>query len=157
FDLSQPGHPVARSTTEVSGSYGAVVTATDQYLFLAGEKLEDRSGNWTPTIYVFDISAPDGTFSQVSEIKPFGRVKDKFGMNFVDGIFTIVSGSWNGTTEVETFSLADASRPAKLGSLVLTRNESLYATQFSSNLLYVVTFHQVDPLWVVDLSNPSQP
>jgi uncharacterized secreted protein with C-terminal beta-propeller domain len=38
--------------------------------------------------------------------------------------------------------------------LDLGSGEQLHATRFDGNLVYVVTFYQIDPLWVVDLSNP---
>ncbi|MEY4549588.1 MAG: hypothetical protein RL685_5783 [Pseudomonadota bacterium] len=36
-------------------------------------------------------------------------------------------------------------------------NESIYSTRFIGDLGYVVTFRQIDPLMVVDLSDPRQP
>jgi hypothetical protein len=37
------------------------------------------------------------------------------------------------------------------------RGERVYAVRFIDDLAYVVTFRQVDPLHVIDLSNPEQP
>jgi len=39
----------------------------------------------------------------------------------------------------------------------LGRGEKIYAVLFQGDLGYVVTFNQLDPLYVVDLSNPAQP
>jgi inhibitor of cysteine peptidase len=39
----------------------------------------------------------------------------------------------------------------------LARGESIYAVRFMGERAYVVTFKQVDPLFVLDLSNPRQP
>jgi len=155
FDLSQPNQPAARSTAWVSGNSG-VVMATDRFLFVAGFRGEDGR----PAIRVFDISAPDGTATEVSSIEPRGEVKDKFKMNLDGDVLTVVSEQWAASTRqtwVETFSLVDPSAPRRLGSLKLIEGETLYATRFDGRRLYVVTFRQVDPLWIIDLSDPAQP
>jgi hypothetical protein len=49
--------------------------------------------------------------------------------------------------------LPNAQRPAPLGK----KGEQVYAVRFVGDRAYVVTFRQVDPLYVVDLSNPEDP
>ncbi len=39
----------------------------------------------------------------------------------------------------------------------LAEDESIYSTRFMGDKLYMVTFRQVDPLFVIDLSNPEAP
>ncbi len=39
----------------------------------------------------------------------------------------------------------------------LAEDESIYSTRFIGDRLYMVTFKQVDPFFVIDLSNPSKP
>ena len=62
-----------------------------------------------------------------------------------------------GQAWLETYSLVDAGNPQKLGELLLKENEQLYATRFAGDRVYVVTFRRVDPLFIVDLSDPRQP
>ncbi len=45
----------------------------------------------------------------------------------------------------------------RLGDLILGEGESLFATRFDGDRAYVVTFLQIDPLYVVDLSDPARP
>jgi uncharacterized secreted protein with C-terminal beta-propeller domain len=49
--------------------------------------------------------------------------------------------------------LPNASRPQPLGK----PNERVYGTRFVGDKLYAVTFRQVDPLYIVDLSNKADP
>jgi hypothetical protein len=44
-----------------------------------------------------------------------------------------------------------------LGRLQIVSGENLYATRFDGARLYVVTFRQIDPLWIIDLSDPANP
>ena len=39
----------------------------------------------------------------------------------------------------------------------LAPGEKIYSARFMSDILYLVTFRQTDPLFVIDLSNPDQP
>ena len=39
----------------------------------------------------------------------------------------------------------------------LASGEQIYAARFMGDLLYLVTYEQMDPLFVIDLSNPDQP
>ena len=163
FDLSNPSAPVTRPTLWYPG-YSQTILATDHWLFVT---TLDYAGDAQPLVRVIDISAPDGTLKDVAGIPTAGEVSDKFNMNLAGDVFTAISQSyeqstndyWTGTwvTMLETFSLADPQHPVRLGSLELVRDESLFATRFDGTRAYIVTFKQVDPLWVVDLSNPSQP
>lgn len=45
-----------------------------------------------------------------------------------------------------------------IGSLQnLAQGERIYSARFSENIAYLVTFKQIDPFFVIDLSNPSSP
>ncbi len=49
--------------------------------------------------------------------------------------------------------LPSDSRPEEIGK----PNESLFAVRFAGNRAYAVTFRQIDPLYVLDLSSPTDP
>jgi hypothetical protein len=164
FDLADPDHPVSRDTLWYNG-YGNVVTATDTYLFVV---TQDPVNWWRSVIRIIDVTAADGTMIPNSSIRTAGQVQDKFKLNYANGIFTSISEDWhwdNGSvlvTKLETFRLLEPGSPnsgsiSKLGELALGNGERLHATRFDTNLAYVVTFFQIDPLWVVDLSDPTQP
>ena len=164
FDLSDPAHPQAKSSAWVAG-YGAAVYATDRFLFVAGPAPTvvnggEQSWDWNSVaVRIFDISAPDGTMSEVATIRAAGQVQDKFKMQLNGDVFTFVTMNWQNDLEsrVHTFSLADPRAPQKLGSLVIKTGEQLFATRFAGNLLYAVTFQRIDPLWIIDLSDPANP
>ena len=171
FDLSDPAHPVKRDTLFL-GSWGGVIHATDRFLFVV--RYPDYGDDWWHSIIeVVDISSPVGVLQKRGQIKTAGRVNDKFKMHLDGDTFTAVSAvprvwiwndpdAWNdpanvSRTMVETFSLANPDFPAALGSLELGVGETVRATRFDNQRLYVVTFFSMDPLWVVDLANPAAP
>jgi hypothetical protein len=160
FDLADPNSPVVRDTIWYPG-YGNDVTATDRFLFVLRQ---DPNNSWTvSTVSVVDISAPDGSMRAVGSVYPAGRVQDKYKVNLSGDVLTIISQVQQGTNlfaKLQTFSMANPAAPMRLGELSLGVSEQLYATRFDGNRVYVVTFHvqfRMDPLWVVDLSDPVKP
>jgi len=164
FDLADPDRPVRRDTLSYAG-YGNVVSATDRLLFVV---TQDPTNWWQSIVRSIDITAPDGTLRDYEWVRTAGRVPDKFKLNWDHDIFTSISEDWRPvrgrtvTTKLETFHLSDPQEvgPAgviKLGELELGQGERLRATRFDDPVVYIVTFFQIDPLWVVDLSNPSAP
>ncbi len=163
FDLANPAAPAVRSTLWYAGT-GNAVLATDQFLFVA---VTDWGGDTAvgPEVRVIDISAADGTMRDLAGLRTAAEVADKFKMNLNGDIFSVVSEQFNDTPEgsggwvttLETFSLANRAAPAALGQLELARGEQLFATRFEGNRAYIVTARQIDPLWVVDLSDPAHP
>jgi hypothetical protein len=129
---------------------------------------QDPTNWWQSVVQIVDITSPDGTMAAVSSLRTAGNVPDKFKLNYTNGIFTSISENWRWTTgkgpitKLETFSLPDPRSMGpqgitQLGELELGSGEQLHATRFDGDLVYVVTFFQIDPLWVVDLSDPVNP
>jgi len=162
FDLSNPASARAVSSLFYPG-YANAVLATDQWLFIAADSYSND--DWQPQVLAIDCSAPDGTLVEAATIPTAGDVTDKSMMNLSGNVFTAVSQGYNYTndnegawmTTIETFSLASPSAPAALGSLQLTPGEELYSSSFDGNRVYIATWLQVDPLWIVDLSDPANP
>jgi hypothetical protein len=157
FDLAVPGSPVTRSTLWYSG-YNNVIYATDTYLFAVTQ----NPNNWQRSVVnVIDITAPDGMMRAHDKVNPEGRVADKFKLNWSDNVLSVISEVSGPPfkTKLETFYVQNphALPPAgiyRLGQVELGHGERLFATRFNGDRAYVVTFLQIDPLWVVDLSNP---
>jgi len=133
-------------------------------------------------VLVFDISDPRGEIVQAGALPTEGRVADKFKLHLDGSSMAVVSqaggqGTWVTRTNwiqgqpqvfsdwtweppravLETFSLANPAEPVRLAGLTLVTNESVFGTRFDGRRAYVVTFRQVDPLWIVDLSDPAHP
>ncbi|HXT39578.1 MAG TPA: beta-propeller domain-containing protein [Candidatus Angelobacter sp.] len=163
FDLGNLESPVPKNTLWFPG-YDNVIAATDVFLFVA---VTSADNYWRSIVHCLDITAPDGTMNHSGSVSTSGRVNDKFKMNRADSVFTVVSevpatsgATW--TTKLETFLLPDprGSGPAgitKLGTLALGNGERVFATRFDGDLVYVVTFRRIDPLWVVDISDAAHP
>lgn len=157
FDLVDPTAPVTKDTLWFGGS-GNVVTATDRFLFVS---TRDPVNGWHSIIRVLDIADAHGAMIARGNIDPRGQVPDKFKMNLSGDVFTVVSETWadraQWTSVLENYSLADPQVPERLGSVVIKAGERLFATRFDGARAYVVTFQRIDPLFVVDLTDPRHP
>jgi hypothetical protein len=132
------------------------------------------------SVILFDISDPRGEVRQAGALLTAGRVDSKFKLGLNGDVLTVVSEAGNTgvvqpvidpvtgkVTEqwvwqppravLETFSLSQPNEPARLAELTLIQNQQVYGTRFEGNRVYVVTFLRVDPLWIVDLSDPAKP
>lgn len=163
FDLSDPANPAERDSVFIPG-WASMVTATPEYFVV--------TGGWPNSLQLVDISAGDGTLALAGSVTPEGYIADKFKIDIDAGVLTVLSQvwlpwAWNNKGEIvtrggpqtvlQTFSLADANAPTQLGRIVIAPGETLRATRFDDDRVYVVTFEQIDPLHIVDLSDPANP
>ena len=124
-------------------------------------------GDWNKSeLRVFAIK-PTGLESMGAPILTEGVISSKFAISWNDNVLTTVShkGRWSreSVSVLENFRAwdPDVIRPmvveGRLGALELAKGENLYATRFAGDRVYIVTFLQTDPLWVVDLKDPRNP
>jgi len=85
-----------------------------------------------------------------------GMVLNQFSMDEYEGYFRVATTTYEGTSQNNVYVLDTALNIT--GSLTdLAPGETIYSTRFMGERGYLVTFKQVDPLFVIDLSNPSHP
>ena len=162
FDLENPAEPVERDSLFYSG-YNNDIYATDKFLFVSTAVVQQY---YKTDLRCIDISAPDGTMEEEATIRTAGRVADKFKMRLSGDTLAVISEELNRNTNdnrnrwlttLETFSLANPGKPRALGKLSLAKGERLFATRFDADRVYIVTYERIDPLWIVDLSDPRKP
>jgi uncharacterized secreted protein with C-terminal beta-propeller domain len=82
-------------------------------------------------------------------------------MDESDGFFRIVTTSWTprDSTENNLYVMADDGENLQVvGSLTnIVPGETVFSTRFIDDRAYLSTFHQVDPLLSIDLSDPIDP
>ncbi len=87
-----------------------------------------------------------------------GRILNQFSMDEYKGYFRIATttGSWRQTSLNHLYVL---NKDLKIVGKVedLAKGERIYSTRFMGERAYVVTFKKIDPLFVIDLSEPEKP
>ena len=183
IELGQSG--VAETIAIVGGA--EAVYASTQNLYVATSRYNNRTPFGTlvpsslePSTYTTDIHQIALLFDTLS-VRASGSVEGYLGFDIDQQAFRMSehagklrvvtsSNSWWGASVknrltvlepsasasgvLRTVSyLPNAQRPESLGK----PGELLYATRFVGERLYAVTFRQVDPLYVVDVSNAADP
>lgn len=114
----------------------------------------------TTRLHLFDLG-PDGTTHRASGEVP-GTLLNQFSMSLHADtlrVATTAGEPWGGNTESGVTVLRRAGdRLETIGSVGgLGRGETIHAVRFMGDRAYVVTFRQTDPLYTIDLSDPTNP
>ena len=136
---------------------GDVVYATSSAIFVSGWEW-DKDGS---EITLIDISDPAGDLQIGDKIDVKGYIADKFKMDVYDGVLRIVSNGWQDgrRTFITTVDVANPNDLETLAEIEFERadGETLFATRFDGTRGYIATFLQIDPLFVIDFSDPANP
>ncbi len=170
FDLSDPANPVVRNTVTLttpkadSYTYFGAVQASSSFFMVAENSYRWDIGDTRSTVTLVDISNPDGTVVLRGRVALEGFVQDKFKLREEGGMLSAISfyqAWWNSTrrsqTRLDNFDISNPDRPQALGHLELGLGEQVHGTRFDGDRVYVVTFFRIDPLWIVDNSEPAAP
>ncbi len=117
---------------------------------------------WTTTVHKFSVS-PDGPARYEATGDVEGHLLNQFSMDEHNGYFrvaTTIGEPWDTeTSESQVVVLEQQGRRltevGKVGDL--GRGERIFSVRFAGDIGYVVTFRQVDPLYVIDLADPTAP
>jgi uncharacterized secreted protein with C-terminal beta-propeller domain len=127
--------------------------AGSEFLWVSGSK----NWSWTQSsIALFPLDALPALGTPL-RAELGGMIYDKFKVHQNGATLFAVTQSWGAnwrqSTALESYSLG--AKPTLLQRLPLVEGESLHATRFHGDRAYVVTFEQIDPLWIIDLADPS--
>ncbi len=152
---SATGGP-ADSVASMVSANGGTVYMTPNALYVAN--VEDRytdSGYSVDTrIERFVVDGTDVAW-QVSGLVP-GTLINQFAMDEKDGYLRVATHS-TGSNDNGVYIL-DAGTLDEVGRLTgLAPGEQIYAVRYVGDIAYLVTFVQVDPLFAIDLRDPTAP
>ena len=127
------------------------------------EKLEEMK--YLEYTIVNKLEVDNGEVDTDANGKVPGHIINQFALDEKDDVLriaTTVSARWSRLDGQRTESENNVYTLDKdleiLGKIEgLAKDESIYSTRFMGDKLYMVTFKQVDPFFVIDLSNPKEP
>ncbi len=111
------------------------------------------------------IQAKNGKLEIVAQGKVPGQLSNQFSLDEYDNhlrVATTVNVVWSSVMKDRAQSTNNVwtldENLNAVGQLTdLAEGERIYSTRFVGDRLYMVTFRQIDPFFVIDLSNPEKP
>ncbi|MCJ7633260.1 beta-propeller domain-containing protein [Candidatus Bathyarchaeota archaeon] len=136
----------AYETLLVGSASDVYVSQTNLYLVLPGK------GDVTN---VHKIGIQDGKMAYVANGTVLGRVLNQFSMDEYNGYFRVATTSgWPSSSSVYVLD----QKLRLVGRLEgLAPGESMHSARFIGDRCYLVTFKNTDPLFVIDVKDPSNP
>jgi len=115
---------------------------------------EDESGTRT-TIY--KLAVDELSMEPVARGEVKGWLLNQFSMDESAGNLRVATTTGWGSESLNSVYVLGANLTI-VGVLTdLAPSESIYAARFIGDILYLVTFRQIDPLFVIDLRDPTNP
>lgn len=155
---------------------GNSIYSSDKNLYIAGSKWKgDKNNNGTTNTMLYKFAYENKGVKFVSKGEVPGTITNQFSMDEKDGNFRIATTEYNysmvppmtlqnstvpndGTNQI-TNNLYVMDKDMKVvGKLKgLANGERIYSVRFIGDRAYIVTFMLMDPLFVIDLKNPTNP
>ncbi len=125
-----------------------------------GQPINDEQ--YTTALHTFDIEDPRKA-DYVASGSVLGTLLSQYSLSEHDGYLRVATtvGQWEGRDNSESMVTVleeNGNQLERVGRVDgLGRGEQIFAVRFFGDKGYVVTFRQIDPLYVVDLSDPQNP
>ncbi|MGG0716944.1 beta-propeller domain-containing protein [Robertmurraya massiliosenegalensis] len=162
FDLAIPQEE-AHITTYLGGGNQLYMSKGNLYLALQNwavrPLMDGPVDSVSTTVYKYAINDLDVTFHSSTEIE--GSILNQFSMDEHNGYFRVVTtngNTWNDENPSSNHLFIYDEHLKKISSIDdLARGERIYSARFMGEKIYMVTFKETDPLFVIDASNPEAP
>jgi inhibitor of cysteine peptidase len=165
FDLARPSAPLTLSSFLGAGEH---VYVSQKSLYVAQTQYEQTprpadsaesansaaaEGTYVPTTAVYRFQLDGGSVRYASKGSVPGTPLNQFSMDEYDDVFRIATTRQDGNA---LYTLDESMQT--IGRLEkLAPGERIYSARFMEGRAYLVTFRQVDPLFVIDVSDPRTP
>lgn len=135
-------------TVMLGGTSSMYVSPSNIYV-----TFRETDGNTT----IYRVHFKDGNMTCEASGKVPGNELNQFSMDEYADHFRIVTTSWKNWTQQNNLYVLDMNLNivGRLENLGVTEN--LHATRFMGNRCYIVTFKKTDPLFVINVSDPTNP
>lgn len=150
------GKTARAKTRAVFGSTDEIY-CNDHNLYAAVTEWDSNKGEYSTYTRIVRASL-DGLkikFNATSRVR--GYTNDQFSMNEKDGYFYIATTGQRDGMDVNNLFVLDGKLKEAGKVAGFARNESIRAVRYIGNKAYVITYEQIDPLFIIDLTDPSDP
>ena len=111
------------------------------------------------TTVITKFSYANGHMNGVGEATLEGHINDTFAISEANGILRVLTTEWKWDEEGSKNRLYLYNENLNRLSCLegIATGEEVYAARFIGNVAYFITYHNTDPLFAVDISDPKNP
>jgi len=110
-----------------------------------------------PYTQIIKLAVGDGSLAFTATAKVDGSILNQFSMDEKDGFFRVAVTANAGRRQVNCLYIFDEQLQPVGAVENFAEGEMIKSVCFMGDAAYVITFEEIDPLFVVDLSNPKAP
>jgi len=165
LDSDDPFYIVQREINEVVEDYSMSLTGKEKAEF--DNELSERFEEFSISLQkrleqtiIHKIKIDEGQIEYLNNGAVPGYVLNQFSMDEHEGYFRIATttgNSWGRSDSLNHMYVLDENLKIVGEVEDLAKGERIYSVRFLGDRAYMVTFRQVDPLFVVDLTDPTNP
>jgi uncharacterized secreted protein with C-terminal beta-propeller domain len=152
--------PVDTMSVMSHGAAQVYSTADSVYLFAQPQWTWGISSTHETKVWKFAIDNETHAIDLAAKGKFSGALLNQFAADEHDGYLRVVTNSigWGSTGQSVHVLAQDGDRLEVVGSIGgIAADEVMYSVRFMGERAFFVTFRKVDPLFAVDLSDPTDP
>lgn len=149
-NLSKPDEPLDQMT--IMSGYPEIYVS-DSAIYLYEDTYKDGDGYTEITRFHFHT----GYLGQGQSVTVRGSITDKFAISEGEEgirILTTIEDGNESTNELHLYNFGLEEEGSVTG---IAKGEEIYAARYIGNIAYFVTYHNTDPLYAVDISDPENP
>lgn len=139
--------------------YGAedITYSSENNLYIASTEYKDYWINYSIKTTIYKFSYEDSTVKLKSNCEIDGSLNNQFSLDEYDGKLRVATTIEDEKTSKNEIYVLDENLKeiGKIEDLAL--DEEIYSVRFIKNIGYVVTFKEIDPLFIIDFTDPTKP
>ena len=131
------------------------IYCNDHNLYAASDEWDNEKQTSFTRIVRAGLDGLDIKFNATARVR--GSIDDQFSMDERDGYFRIATTAQRDGMDVNNLFVLDSDLKEAGKVTGFARNESIRSVRYFGDKAYVITYKAIDPLFVIDLSDPTDP
>ena len=147
----------AKGSSKTKAILGASdeIYCNDHNLYVTSAEYDSKTYTYYTRIVRATLDGTNVKFNGTAKVR--GYAVNQFAMDEKDGYFRIATTSERDGMDVNNLFVLDSDLKEAGKVTGFARNESIKSVRYFGDKAYVITYQAIDPLFIIDLSDPTDP
>ena len=150
FDIKEPDKTI--DSKYVMSGYCDIYVSSDAIYFYGNDWKSGRTITSISKMFYKDGKISAGQSTMIN-----GMIYDSFAISQQNGYLYVIATEDSSDVSVNTLHVFDSDMKQTGVINEIARDERIYAARFLGDYAYFITYRQIDPLFVADISDPDNP